>query len=179
VIATFSCAEEYFSPSCVHKHDSNGDTVANTFGRLQMRKILLASAGAIVAAAIATSPALAEEFKATLAGSGSGAAMFDVQGDSVHFKLDTQGVNNVTMAHIHMGKEGENGPPLVWLLRSMDSPKSMNGTIAEGSFKASDLVGPMQGKSIADVVAMIKSGSAYVNVHTTEMQAGAVRGQVH
>jgi hypothetical protein len=178
VIASFSSAAEYPGGTLVHKHDSNGDTIAKHNQERYMRKILLAGAGAIVAAAIATAPAFAEEFKATLAGSGSGAAMFDVQGDSVHFKLDTQGVNNVTMAHIHMGKEGENGPPFVWLLRSMDSPKSMNGTIAEGSFKASDLVGPMQGKSIADVVAMIKSGGAYVNVHTTEMQAGAVRGQL-
>jgi hypothetical protein len=43
---------------------------------------------------------------------------------------------------------------------------------------ASDLKGPLAGKQISDLVKMIKSGEAYVNVHTQKNQMGELRGQV-
>jgi hypothetical protein len=36
----------------------------------------------------------------------------------------------------------------------------------------------LQGKTIADLVADIKAGNAYVNVHTTEHPGGEIRGQI-
>jgi hypothetical protein len=43
---------------------------------------------------------------------------------------------------------------------------------------ANDLKGDFKGKSINDLVALIKSGDAYVNVHTDGYPDGEIRGQI-
>jgi hypothetical protein len=70
------------------------------------------------------------------------------------------------MAHIHQGKAGASGQPVVEL------------SMGKGTITASDLKGPLAGKQISDLVKMIKSGGAYVNVHTQQNQMGEIRGQI-
>lgn len=41
-----------------------------------------------------------------------------------------------------------------------------------------DLVGPLAGMTLEDLVALIESGDAYVNVHTVANPGGEIRGQV-
>ncbi len=47
-----------------------------------------------------------------------------------------------------------------------------------GSFTAADLTGPLAGKSIADLVAMLEGGGAYVNVHTLQVPSGEIHGVI-
>ena len=70
------------------------------------------------------------------------------------------------MAHIHQGKAGASGQPLVEL------------SMGKGKITSSDLQGPLAGKQMSDLVNMIKSGGAYVNVHTQQNQNGEIRGQI-
>lgn len=74
--------------------------------------------------------------------------------------------NGFMMAHIHQGKAGESGQPVAEL------------SMGKGTITSSDLKGPLAGKQISDLVKMIKSGGAYVNVHTQQNQMGELRGQI-
>jgi crotonobetainyl-CoA:carnitine CoA-transferase CaiB-like acyl-CoA transferase len=44
----------------------------------------------------------------------------------------------------------------------------VNGRLATGTITAADLVGPLAGQSIADLVDEMLAGNTYVNVHTDD-----------
>jgi hypothetical protein len=97
----------------------------------------------------------------------------------MYYEVDVTNINNATLAHIHQGKTGVNGPVVVVLLNSESKPLGMvHGPLAQGSFTAADLKGPLFGKQLSDLVNMIKDGDAYVNVHTTQNPEGEIRGQL-
>jgi hypothetical protein len=71
-------------------------------------------------------------------------------GNELHYKLIVANIEDVLMAHIHVGKCGETGPVVVWLhsheTRAPELlPGRVNGPIAEGVITADDLVGPLAG----------------------------------
>ena len=54
-------------------------------------------------------------------------AWFNSNRDIIEFELNLTDLQGITMAHIHNGKQGEVGPPIVQLYKS-DSPTIlMNG----------------------------------------------------
>ena len=107
----------------------------------------------------------------------SGMAWFKPMQDKVWFKLNVTDMQGVTQAHIHTGKQGENGPILVTLYKS-DTPQSINGKLAYGNITANLLEGPMKGKQISDLATAMSNGSTYVNVHTEKHPNGEIRGQI-
>lgn len=114
-----------------------------------------------------------------------GEAIFRLNDDgtAIVYKLNVANIENVSMAHIHMGPAGQNGPVVVWLYPSAPPPLLIpgrtDGTLAEGVITESNLVGPLAGKTLADLLALLESGGAYVNVHTSQYPGGEIRGQVH
>ena len=82
------------------------------------------------------------------------------------------------MAHIHAGNEGENGDPIVDLLKSGNQNKSQDGVIIGGEITASDLEGSMSGKALTDLQSAMASEGTYVNIHTSEHPDGEIRGQI-
>jgi len=132
-------------------------------------------------------------FTATLSGSDAvpavttpaqGTATFELSqnGDSLSYTLSVSDIENVTMAHIHIGPPGKEGPVGVWLYPSKPPASTkegkFSGELAKGTITAADLSGALKGKTIADLVTDIKDGDAYVNVHTTAHPAGEIRGQI-
>lgn len=92
---------------------------------------------------------------------GSGRGSFTVAGDgSVSGSVSTTGVQG-TMAHIHRGARGQNGPVVVPLAKSGDTYTAPAGAKL----------------SAADLQAF-REGRLYVNVHTDRNKAGEVRGQL-
>ena len=82
------------------------------------------------------------------------------------------------MAHLHNGKLGEIGPPVVALYKS-DSPTILlNGKLASGNITANMLEGPMADKQIANLTTAMKNSETYVNVHTQQNPTGEIRGQI-
>jgi len=114
----------------------------------------------------------------------TGVASFWISADGteIRYALTVANLQDVTMAHLHLGEIGKNGPPIVWLYPSAPPPKEIagpsNGQLSEGTIKAADLVGPMAGKTIGDLVTAIKAHDVYVNVHTKENPDGEIRAQV-
>lgn len=114
-----------------------------------------------------------------------GQATFKVSrdGTSVDYKLNVANIEDVTMAHIHQGPVGETGPPVVWLYPSDGPPAKLiegrsQGVLARGTFTAADLVGPLAGMTLDDLVEAMRAGNTYVNVHTSEFGGGEIRGQI-
>ena len=127
----------------------------------------------------------------TLSTSGNGffKASINRGADEIRYTLSYRGPfdanpagGKVTQAHIHMAAIGANGPVVAWLYPSAPPPVQLpgrtQGTLSEGSITAASLVGPLQGMTLADLVAAINAGNAYVNVHTTGIPGGEVRGQI-
>ncbi len=135
----------------------------------------------------------ATTFRATLSGKNQsppidtpahGTATFTLSktGKSLRFRLYVADIDGVSMAHIHIGPAGQEGPVAVWLYPShppaMVKKGKFTGVLATGIITARRLQGPLKGKTIADLVQEIKNGDAYVNVHTTAHPAGEIRGQI-
>lgn len=98
------------------------------------------------------------------------------------YRLNVANIENVLMAHIHLGQAGETGDVVVWLYPAGPPPQLIpgfsNGTLATGTITADDLVGPLAGASLDDLLDHIRAGNAYVNVHTTQNMPGEIRGQI-
>jgi hypothetical protein len=159
---------------------------------LVMTYVLVSLTTTIVGVAIATSinPMAVfanHEFSANLTGQqevppvdtqGVGEAIFvPIQpgNETIDFYVNATGIQAVTQAHIHSGSPGENGPIVVTLftLNPVQDGVSINGSIA-----ANNLEGPMQGKTVAELIDAIKSNTTYVNVHTEQNPNGELRGQL-
>lgn len=74
---------------------------------------------------------------------------------TVHYFVNVTGIEGVSQGHIHSGAEGENGPIVVTLF-NFDSPQ--NEVLQYSNFTASNLEGPMQGKTMQDLIAAMKNG---------------------
>ena len=64
------------------------------------------------------------------------------------------------------------------LLTSMKVNDVSYGMTIRGNLSDSSLKGPMEGKTLEDLVAAMDSGETYVNIHTTQNPDGEIRGQV-
>jgi hypothetical protein len=72
-----------------------------------------------------------------------------------------------------------NGQIVVFLFGLVPDPGvDVNGTLAAGSFGAANLIGPLAGHPLADLITAIENGGAYVNVHTVANRGGEIRGQL-
>ncbi len=113
-----------------------------------------------------------------------GEALFWLTKDrqAIRYRLSVADIENVTLAHIHLGKPDATGPAVAWLYPDRPPPKLIKGTftgvLAEGSIAAGNLVGPLEGRSLDALIADLKEGDAYVNVHSNRYPEGEIRGQV-
>lgn len=112
-------------------------------------------------------------------------------GEQIAYELkyrDLQG--DVLQAHIHFGQRHVNGGVSVFLCQTEGAPDPSglapmcpaSGRV-QGLLRAANVIGPAaQGLSageMAELVAAIRAGAAYVNVHSTTFPGGEIRGQSH
>ncbi len=113
-----------------------------------------------------------------------GEAVFKLSDDgrSLEYRLVVANIEDVLMAHIHEAPAGEVGPIVAWLYPAAPPaeliPGRSQGVLAEGVVTADDLMGPLEGADLEALVADLRAGNGYVNVHTTANPAGEVRGQI-
>lgn len=99
-------------------------------------------------------------------------------GKELSYNLSVKNITNASAAHVHKGKKGENGPPVLDLFKGPKRNGKVSGMLAKGIVSDKNLIGELQGKTIEDLIALIKSGDAYVNVHTDAAPDGEIRGQL-
>ncbi|UVI33744.1 CHRD domain-containing protein [Paenibacillus spongiae] len=99
-------------------------------------------------------------------------------GTQLSFLLIVRNINRVTAGHIHLGRRGQNGPIVAFLFGPSKFGISVRRGVVRGVLTNQDLIGPLQGRTIRDLVREFESGNAYVNVHTIQNPNGEIRGQV-
>lgn len=113
-----------------------------------------------------------------------GQAVFQLSkdGQTLSYKLIVASIENVRMAHIPIAPESANGPVAAWLYPSAPPmaliPGRFDGVLAEGTLTSANLVDPLAGRPLSDLISAIEAGSAYVNVHTNQAPGGEIRGQI-
>jgi hypothetical protein len=122
----------------------------------------------------------------------TGQAIFklDKDGTQISYKLIVANIENVVAAHIHLGVAGVNGPVVAFLAGPFPPARGrVDGILAEGTITSANLVGPLLGMDLSVLVAAMRSGGTYANVHTDDGTApantgpgdfpgGEVRGQI-
>lgn len=99
--------------------------------------------------------------------------------------------DQIVAGHLHLGAPGENGPVVAFLFnddtreqRIFTAGPTRNGRVPtlltriNGSLTGADLVGPLQGQPLDRLVAEIRAGNVYVNVHSQANPGGELRGQL-
>jgi hypothetical protein len=116
--------------------------------------------------------------------SATGMAQFQLStdGKALSYTLTANNIKDIKASHIHQGKTGGNGQPVVPL--SIENAKMDYGcqcmlpASGKGTITSNNLQGSMAGKQISDLVSIIKNGQAYVNIHTEQNKNGEIRGQI-
>ena len=109
---------------------------------------------------------------------------------SIAYELSYGGLEGeVRQAHIHVGQRGVNGGVSVFLCETAANPDPTglaptcpaSGSV-QGLIQAAGVIGPAgQGLSageLDELIAAIRAGVAYVNVHSTTFPGGEIRGQL-
>lgn len=120
-------------------------------------------------------------------GTGSFDARLSPSGDSLQYELSYSGLEgNVLQAHVHFGKRAVNGGVSFFLCTNLnaatddDCPQA--GTVT-GEIDATDVIGPagqgIEAGNFAEIVAAMRAGHAYANVHSSKWPGGEIRAQIN
>ncbi|HEV8661532.1 MAG TPA: CHRD domain-containing protein [Candidatus Methylomirabilis sp.] len=120
-----------------------------------------------------------------ISSTGSGEFTATIREDAVDFELSYEGLEGATTlaAHIHLGQADVNGGVSVFFCGGGGRPACTpdSGTFS-GTFTAADVIGPtgqgIAAGELAELIAAIRAGKTYVNVHTDKHPGGEIRGQV-
>lgn len=123
------------------------------------------------------------------AGSGVVRVQINEPGQEITYRLSYTGVEGtVTQAHIHFGGKAQSGGISVFLCSNLGNgpvgtqlcpaaPATVSGTLT-----AAEVIGPaaqgIAAGQFAELVAAIRAGKTYVNVHSTTWPAGEIRAQL-
>jgi hypothetical protein len=109
-----------------------------------------------------------------------GQAVFKLSDDGrrLLFKILLDDIKNVTVAHIHLGPEGVNGPVVVTLFGPLGKAVSIENAVFTGVITSGDLEGPLARRSLSALLREMQRENTYVNVHTVQHPNGEIRGQI-
>jgi hypothetical protein len=110
----------------------------------------------------------------------TGSAFFDVDGTTVRFRVEVENIQNVTLAHIHVGTAAVAGPIVVELFNAAGTPRSFTSraVLAEATFTQADIQAASGITTLDALLTAMAAGTTYVNVHTTANPGGEIRGQI-
>ncbi|MGI0032855.1 MAG: CHRD domain-containing protein [Nitrososphaeraceae archaeon] len=122
------------------------------------------------------------ELKPREGSTASGKATFELQGDekAVMYSINGTGLNNITNIAISEKTASGRGPDVVTIYSDIQSGKMQpeGNSIAKGNFTASDLQGPLEGKTLVDFVKEISDGNLFLRVSTPDYELGEIYGDV-
>jgi hypothetical protein len=111
-------------------------------------------------------------------------------GQSLEYRIIASNIDNVFASHIHIAPPGVTGSIVVFLFGTVPAGGGRtDGVLAAGTITAANLTGPLAGHPFSDLVAAIRAGKAYGNVHTNDgvpppntgpgdFPGGEIRGQI-
>jgi hypothetical protein len=119
-------------------------------------------------------------------GTGSFEATIDDDAQTITYELSYSGIEggDAFAAHIHFGKRAVNGGVSAFLCGGGDKPAcpATEGTVT-GVIDAADIVGPagqgIEAGSFTELVAAMRAGHTYANVHSPRWPGGEIRAQIN
>ncbi|MGC1262983.1 MAG: CHRD domain-containing protein [Nitrososphaeraceae archaeon] len=108
-----------------------------------------------------------------------GVATFKVKDDAIKSKINITGITDVSGAQILMGKIGQNGDPIVDLLKTGEKTETTDGVAIKGNFTASDFEGSMQGKDLSALESAMATNQTHVNIMTSDHPDGEASGHIY
>ena len=122
-------------------------------------------------------------------GRGTFTASINKEGTEIQFLLEYSDLEGeITQSHIHFGPPNNTGGISAFLCSNLPNPPA--GTVAcplpsgevEGVLTADSVIGPVgqgiEAGALNELIAAIRAGKTYVNIHTTKWPAGEVRSQI-
>lgn len=109
-----------------------------------------------------------------------GEAIFNVSPDHsmMDYRLTVVDLERFTVAHIHLGRRGENGPVVAFLYGPVSPGTTRTERTITGTLDEDSLVGPLEGEPFSELVRQMALGNTYVNAHTERYPDGEIRGQI-
>ncbi len=104
----------------------------------------------------------------------------------IEWTLSYEGLEGqVLQSHIHLGQKHTAGGISVFLCTNLGNAAvqacPQSGTIS-GTFGAAEVIGPgaqqLSAGELDELVAAVRAGATYVNVHTSLVPSGEIRGQI-
>ena len=158
--------------------------------------VMIAATIAVATAGAATADRGGRQMKADLSGAdevpsvsstGTGELTARISNDAstIDYTLTYENLEGITTsaAHIHLGQFSVNGGVSAFLCGGGGKPAcpATAGSVS-GTIIAADVIGPA-GQGIAageldELIAAMRSGITYVNVHTDKHPGGEIRGQI-
>jgi hypothetical protein len=98
-------------------------------------------------------------------------------GQAVDLRIESTGLDQVIKGHIHAAPVGTNGPHLISFFEGNNGgwTNPFIRTMTAADFEAHPEAGY---DTFADALDAIRTGNAYVNIHTTPFPQGEIRGQI-
>ena len=122
--------------------------------------------------------------------SGEFEAKIHPDGQAFDWELKYSGLQGtVQQAHIHFAQKSVNGAIVVWLCQTATNPGPagtatcpqsgpVSGTAMAGNVGPGAPTQQLTAGEIAEVIAAMRAGVAYANVHTNLSPGGEIRGQI-
>lgn len=114
----------------------------------------------------------------------------NTDGTALEFRINVSNIENVVAVRLENAPAGATGPEVAVLYGPVAAGGGKaSGLLARGALSAANLVGPMAGRTISDLVSEIQAGRVYVNVVTDDglappdqkpgdFSSGEIRGQI-
>jgi hypothetical protein len=113
----------------------------------------------------------------------TGTVSLTLSGTSVSYTISASGLSgNTTGAHIHVISAAGTGPVVVNFLAITPAPSPSTTFSVSGSFTAANITNPTSPPlnpavvTLDDLIAAIRAGTAYANIHTATNPGGEIRG---
>ncbi len=104
---------------------------------------------------------------------------YDADTETISYLLEiTYPLANPSVAALCQGSPGQSGSTVFTVFTGPTISGKFSGVLAQGQIEAADLVGPLQGQDIADLVLLIQAGNVYATVGTAGIPIDAIRGQI-
>ena len=110
--------------------------------------------------------------------SASGTATLELQDNAVKYNIDATGLNNVTDIAISQETGTGRAPDVVTIKTASQSGLGQGSGSLSGNFTGSELIGPLEGKNLADFVKAINDGKIIFRVQTVAFPLGEIAGNV-
>jgi hypothetical protein len=164
--------------------------------RVRIAFVVAALVAVIAAGGLSATAGSGNKFSATLtgyqetptlsvAGIGTFSAEIAKDGTSISYSLGYSGLSgDALFAHIHLGEPAIAGGVVAFLCGGGSKPACPAGTsgTVTGTIVAADVIGPagqgIDAGEFEELVAAMRFGATYANVHTTLFPAGEIRGQI-